>query len=439
MIRLLCDELSWFEHGGERVLGVVVRDRSDDDFGGHIFGKDRNARYRWIGSTGFHERRRHAEVDLRREMERHAAMPDEEYYQDDEQGQPVDFFAPLANENKLHPSFKALRDAEAYSAARGIIEPMMRWYQDADGNFIEQFQTAGFDARIWELYLFAAFTEMNFEIFRIHAVPDFCCSNPVGAFTVEAVTVNPSRDATGAIVPPPPTETPEQIQAFIRDYMPIKFAGPLKAKLEKRYWEKPHVGDKPLVFAIQDFSAPGSMVHSRSAFERYIHGYEHDWERRDDGTLVIKPRKIGVHKWRAKEVPSGFFDLPDSEHISAVLFSNSGTISKFNRMGALAGFGSERLRLVRVGTALNHDPNATAPFVFERAVKDPRYKESWAEGIDVWHNPRAVHPLDPNLLPDVAHHWLLPDGNVKSLAPDWHPFGSMTLHSLVEDEAVVPY
>ena len=25
---------------------------------------------------------------------------------------------------------------------------------DADGNFVEQFQTTGFNARIWELYLF---------------------------------------------------------------------------------------------------------------------------------------------------------------------------------------------------------------------------------------------------------------------------------------------
>jgi hypothetical protein len=36
---------------------------------------------------------------------------------------------------------------------------MMHWYEDPDGNFIEQFQTTGFDARLWELYLFAMFCE----------------------------------------------------------------------------------------------------------------------------------------------------------------------------------------------------------------------------------------------------------------------------------------
>ena len=31
------------------------------------------------------------------------------------------------------------------------------------------------DARIWELYLFAALVEMGYRIERIHAVPDFAC------------------------------------------------------------------------------------------------------------------------------------------------------------------------------------------------------------------------------------------------------------------------
>jgi hypothetical protein len=85
----------------------------------------------------------------------------------------------------------------------------MRWYGDVDGNFVEQFQTTGFDSRLWELYLFAAFSEMGFNIDRIHAVPDFTCVNPLTAFCVEATTVNPTRDPNGEIVPPPPTETPE--------------------------------------------------------------------------------------------------------------------------------------------------------------------------------------------------------------------------------------
>lgn len=433
MIRILAEELGWFEHAGERVLGLVNRDRADNDFGGHVFGKDRKGRFRWISGTEFKATPHLARIALRQEMERQAARPAVEYFQGDEEGDPVDFFAEVAEPAKINPSFVSLRDMEVYSPARGIIEPMMRWYEDADGNFVEQFQTTGFDTRIWELYLFAAFSELNFEITRVHAIPDFCCENPLGELCVEAVTVNPSKDKQGNVVPPPPIDTDEHAVAYLKSYMPIRFAGVLTSKLAKRYWEKEHVKGKPLLFAVADFSSPGSMGRTRSAFERYVFGYEHEWEYDQQGTLVITPKKIGNLLWGTKVVPAGFFNLPESENVSAVLFSNSGTIAKFNRMGKLAGFGSKRVDIVRVGMRVNHDPNAAAPIAFQINVEDPDFSESWSEGIDIWHNPHAKHPLDPDLLPGVAHHFLRDDGSVESWTPEWHPLASYTIHSLKEE------
>jgi hypothetical protein len=427
------EEMGYFEHGGERVLGLLLRDRTDNDFGGLVLARDRRLQFRCVHATGFFDLQRRAEVELRRGMEEIAALPDTEYYQGDETGKPVDFFTPVVPAHRLNPNFVHLRDEEVYSAARGIIEQMMRWYEDADGNFVEQFQTTGFDARIWELYLFAVFREMNYAVDRTHRSPDFACVNPFARFNVEAVTVNATRDSTGAIVPDPEIATAEQFNAYQFPYMPIKFGSPLTSKLSKRYWELTHVAGDPLLFAIQDFSAPQSMLRSRSAFENYIYGYAHDSTRDPDGKLRILPWKIGSHQWGSKEIPSGFFDIPDAENVSAVIFSNSGTISKFNRMGLLAGFGSPRLDLVRVGFAVDHDPNATEPKGFRHSVNDPDYEESWCEGLDFWHNPRPKQPIDPEVLPFVAHHRLLPDGQVKSLTPDWHPLGSYTVHFLREE------
>lgn len=198
------EELSWFEHGSERVLGVVLRDRTDDDFTGMVMARDRRGRFRAVDFTSFAPTRRRAQALLRRDMKRLAMAPDAEYYQGDEVGVPLDFFTPRVDRRRLNPNFVVLTEQPAYSPAFGIITPMMHWYEDPDGNFIEQFQTTGFDARLWELYLFAAFSEMGYRIDRIHAVPDFACEGLGGAFAVEAMTVNPTRDATGAIVPPPP-------------------------------------------------------------------------------------------------------------------------------------------------------------------------------------------------------------------------------------------
>src|SRR6202165_280711 len=117
------------------------------------------------------------------------------------------------------------------------------------------------------------------------------------------------------------------------DFMPIKFGSPLFSKLTKQYWKLPHAIGLPLVFAIADFHDKASMTWTSTALIRYLYGVHHEFSFDKDGQLVISPSKIEKHVYKGKEIPSGFFFLPDSEHVSAVLFSASGTISKFNRLG----------------------------------------------------------------------------------------------------------
>ena len=131
---------------------------------------------------------------------------------------------------------------------------------------------------------------------------------------------------------------------------------------------------------------------------------------------------------------SGFFNFPEAENVSAVLFNNSATLSKFNRMGYVAGFGSRRVHMIRNGFALDPDPNAAMPTPFVHAV-DENYVETWSEGLDIFHNPRALHPLDPRHFPSAQHHTLQPDGQVSTLrlTDDFHPLASIT-HILVPDD-----
>jgi hypothetical protein len=171
--------------------------------------------------------------------------------------------------------------------------------------FIEQFQTTGFDARLWELYLFSTLTELGFVMDRTEHAPDFVGNSLLGTLAIEAVTANPTRDDAGAIVPPPPLDTQEEVQEFLTNYMPIKFGSALYSKLVKEYW-KAHVRGNPLVLAVQDFTVPGSMTFTRSALSVYLYGYAHDWKYDDNGQLIVTPRRIASHKWGAKEIPSGF-------------------------------------------------------------------------------------------------------------------------------------
>ena len=59
--------------------------------------------------------------------------------------------------------------------------------------------------------------------------------------------------------------------------------------------------------------------------------------------------------------------------------------------------------LVRHGTAIDPAPNASEPDTLAKwSIRE--YAETWMEGMDVDHTPRALHPLDPEMLPGAVHH-----------------------------------
>lgn len=426
MSQVYGEEISYFEGPNSSIVGMVIRDRSDNDFSGILFGQDKKLRFRWTSMTDFFETKEEALEALEIKMEEALVAPAEKHHQGDEVGDPVDFFTPVHEPERLNPDFMKLVNESAFSPAKEIIEPMMRWYEDADGNFVEQFQTTGFDQRIWELYLFSMLNELGYVIDREKTVPDFCCAGLQGQMTIEAVTVGPTRNGS-EIVPPPPIDTPEQQSAYLKEYMPIKFGSALFSKLKKEYWKHDHVAGLPFVLAIADFSSIGSMSYTSSALERYLYGFSFDETIDVSGNPVISPQKIEQHTWGEKKpIPSGYFDLPKAENISAVISTTSGTISKFNRIGLSAGFGSGNVLMIREGTLMDHDPKAISPLYFKGIVNDPGHHEAWVEGLNVYHNPRAKTPLPEHMFQNAAHHYCDENGNRSATIPDFHPLASRT-------------
>lgn len=412
------------------MLGVVVRDRVDNDFRGIVIGRDQKGRFRFVATTCETTSQRRAEALLRRAMEAEALLLPRLETRDTGREARMDFFSPVVQPEQFADGFRLLLNDEGYSPAREIIEAMMYWFDDPDGNFIEQFQSTGFDARIWELYLFAALSEMDYKITRPRASPDFFCRGLSGGFFVEATTVNPTRGKDGKIMQPPILRELEDIDPVLQEYMPIKFGSALISKLRRRYWEHEHVKGNALVLAIADFSSPGSLLYSRTALLTYLYGYRYKQDSSDGQSTRLTPKKVPGHRWDEKEIPSGFFDLPDAENISAVLYSNSGTIAKFSRMGLLAGFGSDRVSLVRASFEFDPSPGATRPRRLRKLVKAPSYQEAWADDIEVFHNPRATVTLAMELLPGLVHYQILEDGRLVVTVPPGST--SRTLASVTE-------
>lgn len=422
---LLGEEVEWYAEGDERILAVLFRDVYDNDWSAAILARDRKGRFRAVEVVGFEEGSDAVRARLGEAMLKWVAKPDADYEQGDEVGHGVDFLQPVVAAERLNPGFVAM-GRNGFSPAKEIIAAMMAYYEDPDGNFIEQFQTTGFDARLWELYLFATLTELGYHLDRAYAAPDFFCQGVLGDLFVEAVTVNATMVNNISTEVGPPSAGLARWRYFA-NYLPIKFGSALYSKLTRQYWKLPHIGGRPIVFAVQDFHWPGSMSWSEPSLVPYLYGRRYKPLHDQEGRLAISSRLVKEHRWGAKVIPSGFFSQPEAEHISAVATNPQGTISKFNRMGFLAEFGARSVRMLRSGTHYVHAADAVRAEHFVHAVDAPDYAETWVEGMNVYHNPRANVPLPWEMLPGAAHHFLESNGQMSSLIPAFHPFGTQTV------------
>src|SRR5262249_41750637 len=150
------------------------------------------------------------------------------------------------------------------------------------------------------------------------------------------------------------------------------------------YWQREESKGKPFLLAIADFHRPatgtemGSMTYTQAALWQYLYGQRVYWEFEGD-QLLIKPEEIGQHEYGGKVVPSGFFDIAEAENVSAVLFSNAGTLAKFDRMGVVAGFAAPRVSYLRAGFKYNPNPNAIMGDWFCVDVTAEDYEEYWID------------------------------------------------------------
>ena len=98
------------------------------------------------------------------------------YHQGDEIKLTNELFEPLVERGKLNPIYIALAEEPRMEAARNLIKEIVYTFDDPDGHYIKEFQTHGFDARLWELYLYIYFHD-KFTQIKGNAAPDFHITN----------------------------------------------------------------------------------------------------------------------------------------------------------------------------------------------------------------------------------------------------------------------
>lgn len=437
-------EICWFANENEDILGVICFDYIDRDFNSLLLGRDEIGRFRafdlatdfknpnaaifWICST----------IE-KLTIEGKTVFPQGDCKEDSK----IDLFNDINPLEKLHPYYQILKNNKFWNSAKRMIQEIMPHYTDVDGNFVEQFQTTGFDQRLWELYLFNYFKEEKLEIIRDFTVPDFVLRNGETEIGVEAVTISRKtgyNTLTNVVssqhlhIPKMPDEK------MLHNDMPLLWGSSLFSKLSHsfrkypnsktdfskiHYWETPHMIGKPFLLAIQDFHDDYCMTWSQNSLIEYLYGYTYT-PIYAGNELKLIPNKISSLDKKGTSIPAGFFFQPLAENISAIIATPLGTLSKFNRLGKQAGFDKYNTTMLRLGCCYRNDKNATVPDFFQYVVNE-KSKETWGEGISVFHNPNALHPLNMDFFPNAAHHYFKNE-QIESIMPMFMPYNSWTIN-----------
>lgn len=443
--RFFSEEVSYWASIDETLLGMVFLDITDQDFMSIMLARDRAGRFRCVGVSRSFKSCEEAVHDLKNTMTATIQQGNIKELGDqfDEPNVPFDLLrVPPGNDpEKLHPYFRILLELPSRAPARAVLKEIGPWLAPSDPHFVSEFQLKNFDQRLWELYLWAAIRELGFDIDQ-HEAPDFICHASGMMFSVEATTVSKSQE--GPLANHPNPVTPDEMQAFLADYMPMKFGSSLTSKLDKKnakgesYLDRPSTANRPFILAVADFhkpgegSDPGSMVYSQSALPTYLYGNRIGWEF-VGGELVVRSTSNREHTYGTKVIPSGFFDLPGAENISAVMFSNAGTLSKFDSMGLAAGFNAPGTRYFRVGMRYNPDPNAVTGIPFREEVGCEGYEEYWSDELQLFHNPNAKIPIPEEAFGGITQHFFR-DGQHHSITPDRAVLSSRTMIFTSTDE-----
>jgi hypothetical protein len=426
-VKAFTTELGWLmcEANDITLLAVILRCEIDKDFNAVILGRDCDKKFRAIDmvvSIETNEELIHClnnTIEGLLNMHVNGAFP-----QGDEASSPFSIFKNRINEEKRNRYIKLLTDDPVYFPAKVMMEELAYWFKDPDGIFIKAMQGNEFNSRLFELYLHAAFYELDFEIDRSNAQPDYLLSKNQTVIAIEATTVAESDDNENIIKLD--QSVIDDLKKHVEIEMPFKFARSLLKKVRHKpeplklpYWELPHVKNRPFVIAIQDYSKSMSMSFSGLSLQSYLYGCVFE-----NGQI----KKIERHYADDRTIASNFFSHPNNKNIAAVMLVTGATIPKFNRMGRIAGLRSPNSVAVISGTRTDQDGY---PKPFKALVEDPSYREMWHEGIAIFHNPNAITPLDPSLFPTVIHTFF--DGtNFKEHLPKNYIVSSSTQMLSVE-------
>lgn len=314
--------------------------------------------------------------------------------------------------------------------------------------FINEFQST-FNSSYWELYLNKSFKLLGFDIDYTKASPDFNLVNQAGKrISVEAVTSNPSLspeltlDTSGINEDKFLDESTLKLSGEIRDKHQLYLGD---GKKKHPYSSLEHVKGNPFIIAFAPFDRQLSQSQNNTAINRVLYGLEPPTSYYEPQTAIKSIlNKNGI------DIDLGIFTNDSYKEISAVIFSTTGTFGKAVALAGSASFvKATRLRKMglveflakekkgKIGKYVNKISD-TYDIYSERVYSGndicghdvhicnaSDHKETHLDGLQIYHNPYAIHPLS------------VTDFNADEVIQYFYDIQNQTMSILYNDNALV--
>ncbi|PGR28508.1 hypothetical protein COC52_08135 [Priestia megaterium] len=320
----------------------------------------------------------------------------------------MDLFNVQVKESELHPNFVNIVDDPQ------LKEVLKKWsmgFEDRDNKFVKEFQTT-FNSSFWELYLHTCFKNLGFKIDYSHHAPDFVLKTRKSKkeLVVEAVTTKnakggtPEHDRMETLEELSKVNEEDKMEEIYEDIVSLateRIASSIRNKSEKykkSYSALEHVKRKPFVLAVGGFEQPLFYVQGVGAIQKVLYGITKA-EYMENGLPSIEYSDLVIKESNGAPIPIGIFNDDSHSHISAVIFSSVASIGKARALSSVKN------KNMFFKTCTYNDYGIQA---VHKVTDHTKYRESLFDGLSIYLNPYADHPLDPNEFdnPDIAvnHH-----------------------------------
>ena len=310
----------------------------------------------------------------------------------------LNLFTPPVGKQQFHPQFRALLESPFHSEAKAYINELYHRMAMPGKTFVRNFQGNGFHSHLFEIACYVYLESAGLKPERAHSAPDFLASLNGFDLAFEATTANPTKQASDISILQVEELTQREIEEKVNIEFPRRMASTLKKKLGLNYDKLPQCESRPLVLMVAPFFEPGAVF--------YI-----------DESLINCLYRID------NETP-GFFQLENARSISAVMCCNAFTVPRFFRLTKNL---DDTANIVATREGWYCSPQLDGGIEmreYKFLVGDPSSpKESWAEGVTVFHNPNARFPIPTTLLPCTSHFSVL-DGLLIREVHGFHPLTS---------------